>query len=198
MIRSVYDDQHEILQAIQTLHCPGGFQCDVTFGNGGFWKTLPRPTLCFDVTPLQAGVQQASSDHLPLDPESLDNLVFDPPFLTYVTGGRGHKDGVVAMTARFGGYYRYSELEDHYVGTISEAFRVLRKNGVLVVKCQDIIHNHRMHCTHANTIQWAANEGFRLLDLFILVAKSRMPGPQKGTQRHARVWHSYFLVFRKP
>lgn len=67
----------------------------------------------------------------------------------------------------------------------------------MVFKCQDIIHNHRMHCTHYNVIKWAECEGFRLVDLFILTAKSRMPGPQKGKQRHARVWHSYFLVFEK-
>jgi hypothetical protein len=75
---------------------------------------------------------------------------------------------------------------------------VLKKGGKLVFKCQDIIHNHAMHCTHNRVINMAEIEGFRLLDLFILPARSRMPGPQKGTQRHARVWHSYFLVFRKP
>jgi hypothetical protein len=30
-----------------------------------------------------------------------------------------------------------------------------------------------------------------------LPAKFRMPGPQKGTQRHARIFHSYFLVFER-
>jgi hypothetical protein len=54
-----------------------------------------------------------------------------------------------------------------------------------------------MHCTHARVITMAEIEGFRLLDLFVLLAKSRMPGPQKGQQRHARIWHSYFLVFEK-
>jgi hypothetical protein len=27
-----------------------------------------------------------------------------------------------------------------------------------------------------------------------LTAKHRMPSPQKGKQRHARIFHSYFLV----
>jgi len=196
VVRSVYDTQDQILAGIVRLHCPNGFDADLTFGHGSFWKKLPRPALCYDITPLHKGVQQADSSSLPLAPASIGSAVFDPPFLTYVKQGRAH-NGKVAMTSRFGGYYTYDELQTHYRDTISEAYRVLRPLGRLVVKCQDIIHNHRMHCTHANVICWAETEGFRLMDLFVLPAKSRMPGPQKGTQRHARVFHSYFLVFER-
>lgn len=157
--RSVSEDQHEILQAIRALHCPEGFECDATYGNGCFWKHLPRPRLCYDVTPLAEDVVQACSTSLPLEPSSL------------------------------------SDLERHYRGTLQEAYRVLKPRGKMVFKCQDVIHNHRMHCTHLNVLNWA--EGFRLLDMFVLVAKHRMPGPQKGQQRHARVWHSYFLVLER-
>lgn len=195
--RSVYDTNEEILSAIMQLHCPEGFECDLTFGNGSFWKRLPRPRLCYDITPLQDGVQKADSRLLPLNPGSISNCVFDPPFLTYVRNGRGHKDGKVAMTARFGGYYTYEELEDHYRDTISEAYRVLKPRGKMIFKCQDIIHNHKMHCTHVRVIQMAEIEGFRLADLFVLPAKHRMPGPQKGKQRHARIFHSYFLVLER-
>jgi len=196
VVRSVYETQDEILAGIMRLHCPGGFDADLTYGNGQFWKKLPRPRLCYDITPLHEGVQQADSAALPLTPGAIGSAVFDPPFLTYVKQGRAH-NGKVAMTSRFGGYYTYDELETHYRDTISEAYRVLRPLGRLVVKCQDIIHNHRMHCTHANVINWAEIEGFRLMDLFVLPARHRMPGPQKGTQRHARVFHSYFLVFER-
>lgn len=198
VIRSVSESQDEILRSIITLHCPDGFQCDVTYGNGAFWKNIQRPELCFDIEPQSPVAVQADSRNLPLPPSSLSSVVFDPPFLTYVRNGREHKDGKVAMTARFGGYYTYKELEDHYRDTVSELWRVLKPGGILVFKCQDIIHNHRMHCTHFNVISMAAIEGFRLKDLFVLVAKHRMPGPQKGQQRHARIWHSYFLVFQKP
>jgi hypothetical protein len=201
VIRSVYESQHKILEAISALHCPNWFDADLTYGNGSFWKGLKRPAQCYDITPLSDGVIQADSRSLPIKDSSLQSAVFDPPFLTYVQKGRAHKSGKVAMTARFGGYYTYGELEDHYKGTLKEARRVLKPLGRLVFKCQDIIHNHRMHCTHANVIQWASAEGFRLMDLFVLPAKFRMPGPQKGTQRHARIFHSYFLVLerdRKP
>jgi hypothetical protein len=198
VIRSVYESQDDILRGIQQLHCPEGFECDMTYGNGAFWKNLPRPKYCFDVSPQKPEAAPACSMMLPLEPETLNNCVFDPPFLTYVKNGREHQGGKVAMTARFGGYYRYEELEDHYRHTISEAWRVLKPGGKMIFKCQDIIHNHRMHCTHYRVIMMAEIEGFRLADLFILPARYRMPGPQKGTQRHARIFHSYFLVLEKP
>ena len=198
VIKSVYESQDEILHAIKELHCKDGFDCDATYGNGSFWKTIPRPKLCFDIQPQKPEAIEGDSRALPISPKSLNSLVFDPPFLTYVKGGRDHKGGNVAMTARFGGYWSYDELEDHYRDSISEAYRVLKPLGHLVVKCQDIIHNHKMHSTHYNTIAWAELEGFRLADLFVLVAKHRMPSPQKGQQKHARIFHSYFLVFQKP
>jgi hypothetical protein len=197
-IRSVYSDQTDILRAIQKLHICGPYECDATYGNGSFWRHIERPNLAFDSQPLFRFVECADFGRLPIDAGHLGNIVIDPPFLTYVKSGRHHKGGAVAMTKRFGGYYTYEQLEDDYRDAVSEAFRVLKRRGVLVFKCQDIIHNHRMHCTHAKVIAMAELEGFRLLDLFVLTAKHRMPGPQKGTQRHARIWHSYFLVFKKP
>lgn len=197
VIRSVYWSNAEIIEAIERLHLPEGYQCDLTYGNGSFWKGRQKPDLCFDITPLHDGVIEADSRCVPVESNSLDNCVFDPPFLTYVKNGRSHKGGSVAMTARFGGYWNYDELEDHYRGTLSETSRFLKKGGKMVFKCQDIIHNHKIHATHVNVCNWAEIEGFRLLDLFILPAKSRMPSPQRGKQKHARVFHSYFIVLIK-
>ena len=102
------------------------------------------------------------------------------------------------MSNRFAGYWKYDELADHYRATLAEAYRVLKHKGILIVKFQDIIHNHKMHCTHANVINWAGHHGFRLLDMFILTAKHRLPAPNRqGTQKHSRIFHSYFLVFTK-
>jgi len=52
-----------------------------------------------------------------------------------------------------------------------------------------------------NVMEWSKGL-FRLKDLFILPAKSRMPIPQqegtkKKVQKHARIFHSYFMVLEK-
>lgn len=200
MIKSIYDNQNDILEAIQTLHCPTGFECDITFGNGSFWKEILRPKFCFDIEPLYAGVVKANSIKLPLEDNILNNMVFDPPFLTYIKSGR-EGNGNMVMSKRFGGYWTYDELGEHYIATLMEAKRILKKKGVLIFKCQDIIHNHKMHCTHINVVLWAGQMGFRLKDLFILTAKHRMPvraaAHGKQIQKHARIFHSYFLVLEK-
>ncbi len=193
-IKSVSDNQSEILKSIISLHCQSGIDCDISYGNGVFYKEVDKPALAFDIDPQCDGVQQACSTEIPLGKESLKSIVFDPPFLTYVRSRDGN--GKMVMAKRFSGYWRYDELEDHYKKTLTECKRLLVKKGILIFKCQDIIHNHKMHCTHANIIQWA--EGFRLKDLFVLIAQNRIPSPNRaGTQKHARIHHSYFLVLEK-
>ena len=197
IVKSVSDNQDEILNGIIKLHCPDGIECDVTYGNGGFYKNIPEPKYKFDIDPQCDGVIQASSIELPLEDKSINSLMFDPPFLTYVRQGR-EGNGNMIMSNRFAGYWKYEELSVHYRKTIYEAHRVLKHKGIFIIKCQDIIHNHKMHCTHANVINWAAGCDFRLLDMFILTAKHRLPAPNRqGTQKHSRIFHSYFLVFTK-
>ncbi len=197
LVRSISEDQSEILRSILALHAPDGFDVDMTYGAGNFYKEIPEPSKAFDIDPQKPNVTKACSRMLPLDTASVSSVIFDPPFLTYVRDGR-LGNGQMAMARRYSGYWRYDELEDHYIDSISEAWRVLKDKGVFVVKCQDIVHNHRLHCTHHNVINWASIEGFRLKDLFVLCANRRMPSPnRRGTQKHARIFHSYFLVFVK-
>jgi len=194
IFKSVYSDQGEVLSAINTLHLAGeGVDCDITYGNGAFYKKIPEPKLKYDITPQKEGVIEADSQNLPLEKGSVKSIMFDPPFLTYVKQGREHNS---IMAKRFSGFWRYDELEDYYKNTINECSRILNKKNTLIIKCQDIIHNHKMHCTHQNVINWA--KSFRLKDLFVLVANHRMPchNPKK-LQKHARIFHSYFLVFER-
>lgn len=197
VIKSVSDNQDEILQGIIALHCPHGFECDVTYGNGVFYKNISQPKYKFDIDPQMEDVVEASSHNLPLESNTINSIMFDPPFLTYIKEGREGNSNMI-MSNRFSGYWSYDQLSDHYRATISEASRLLKKKGIFVVKCQDIIHNHRIMPTHYNVIEWANVFNFRLKDLFILTAKHRLPAPNRnGKQKHARIFHSYFLVFTK-
>ena len=191
-IRSVYTNQEDILNGILDLYIDDDrFFSDVTYGNGVFYKNIPEPDYKFDLEPQCEDVIELNCHSLPWKDSSAPNIVYDPPFLTYIKKGREHGS---IMADRFSGYWRYDELEEDYKLSLTEFHRVLKHKGILVFKCQDIIHNHKMHCTHYNVINWAQDIGFRLKDLFILSATHRMPSPQKGKQKHARIYHSYFLV----
>jgi hypothetical protein len=200
MIRSVSDNQSQILLDILMLNGLCKFDADITYGNGHFYKVIQEPKLKFDIDPQVSGVTPACSTNLPIPSYSLQSVVFDPPFLTYVRNGR-NGNGNMVMSRQYGGYWRYDELEHHYKATLTEVHRILQPKGILVFKCQDIVHNHKLHPTHINIVNWCENT-FRLKDMFILSASSRMPVPQqKGVarrvQKHARIFHSYFLVLEK-
>lgn len=200
MIKSYSTDQSEILQSILDLNGLDSFDADLTYGNGSFYKSLPEPEFKYDIDPQFDNVIECDSRSIPVNNGSFRSVVFDPPFMTYIRSGRTG-NGNMAMAKRFGGYWRYEELEDHYSATIRESHRILQKKGLMIFKCQDIVHNHKLHPTHINIMGWS--EGmFRLKDLFVLTASHRMAVPQqKGTalkkQKHARIHHSYFMVFEK-
>ena len=198
VIRSVFDCQDDLISAALKLHFPNGICADLTFGNGSFWKKNPLPKYCFDIDPTLEGVTFGDSTSIPLDCDAIFGACFDPPFLTYIKNAR---KGASIMGKRFSGYWAYSELENHYKETLKECRRVLRKKGRLLFKCQDIIHNHSMHPTHVNVINWAAENFLKLKDIFILSAKHRLPNAMSKrpnyTQKHARIFHSYFLIFEK-
>ena len=198
MIKSINTNQHIILRDILSLNGLDRFDADVTYGNGSFYSQIPQPKYKFDIDPQTQDTVQASSSNIPLADQSLASIVFDPPFLTYIKQGREHGS---IMSKRFGGYWTYSELEKHYRETLAEAYRLLKPKGILVFKCQDIIHNHKMHCTHINIVNWA-NGLFRLKDTQILYKGSRMPMPEKvgekpRKQQHARIHHCYFLTLER-
>jgi len=208
LLKSVYSSQDQLISAIIKLYVPAGFDCDMTYGRGGFWRTAARPPHCFDILPTAGFVVKADTCKLPLVSCSITSAIFDLPFLCYVSGGRAldrpnptsKPDSV--MSQRFGGYWSYEELSEHYRGTLREANRILKPAGILAVKCQDIIYNHHIRPTHASIIQWASDLTFRLTDILILInSKKILPvlAAKHGRQRqqHARIQHSYFLIFRK-
>ena len=198
VVRSIYNSQQEILDAIRTLHCDGEqFDADLTYGAGAFYaRDEVPPAYRMDIDPQVAHVVVGDCTQVPVGAEAFNSVVIDLPFLTYVRAARTG-NGDMVMAKRFSGYWRYDELAAYYRATLQEAARILRHKGMLVFKCQDIIHNHSMHCTHCNVVAWATEVGFRLTDLFVLKAVHRLPSPnRRGVQKHARIFHSYFLVFQ--
>ena len=195
-IKSFSFDQEEILLSILRLNNLDKFDVDLTYGNGMFYKNIAKPDYRYDLQPLSEDVEKADSRSVPLPNDFVRSVVFDPPFLTYIRNSREHNS---IMARRFSGYYTYGELSDHYMSTLKECHRILKKRGILVFKCQDIVHNHKLHPTHINVTMWANDVGFRLKDLFVLAAKNRMgiPNSKLRAQKHARIFHSYFLVFEK-
>lgn len=101
------------------------------------------------------------------------------------------------MLKRFSYFDSNEELYGTNKQMISLAYRLLKSNGVLVMKTQDYWYKGKQEWVALYVIEQARQLGFKLLDQFLLIAMTKLL-KQSYKQRCARKMHSYFLVFRKP
>jgi len=200
MIKSISFSQDEILQWITELHA-GPIELDPCYGKGNFYKKIAKPALRFDLVPRSPDVIEADlALGLPVASNSISTAIFDPPFLI---GGSSaslkHLDnpGSNIIHKQYSSFPSADTLITMYTASLGELHRVLSPGGHLIVKCQDQISSSRQHWCHIWVYNMAVKFGFYPLDLFVLLAKSRLMG-RGYPQQHARKFHSYFWVFRKP
>lgn len=194
IIKSISYEQDEIMQWIIDLYCPNGFEVDPTYSKGNFYKKIPQPKYKYDINPQVDGVIKADCTDLPLEDNSINTIMFDPPFIASIP----KKEPTGIMNQRFG-YYRniQNEMWGMYHKALKEFYRILKNEGVLVFKCQDTIDSCKQCLSHVEIINYAVSLGFYPKDIFILLAKNRVIGATHHNQQHARKFHCYFLVFQK-
>lgn len=177
---------------------PGSRVADVTYGKGVFWRRVPKGIFKLLPSDIKTGVDCRK---LPYDSGSIDCVVFDPPYM-HTPGGSAHKDH-----QNYEEYYQNNKANsekkyheavlDLYFQAAKDALRVLRDDGIYIVKCQDEVCANQQRLTHVEIINELEKNGFRTEDLFI-VNRNGKPGVSRILkQAHARKAHSYFLVFIK-
>jgi tRNA G10 N-methylase Trm11 len=156
-----------------------------------------------DLNPKVSGsVSVIDSRELPYADDSLDCIVFDPPYM-HTPGGTAHEGH-----QNFESYYKnngdnttekkyHEAVLDLYFKSAEEAMRVLRKDGIYIVKCQDEVCACKQRLTHVEIINHLAGLSFIAEDVFVLMRENRPGVSRVVKQLHARKNHSYFLVFRK-
>jgi tRNA G10 N-methylase Trm11 len=170
----------------------GSTVADVTHGKGVFWRKVDKSRFNLLATDIKGGVDLTN---LPYKDKSIDALVLDPPYMpTEYTGVNQVKD-YYGIDRKFGKDRWHRAVYAIYEDGIKEANRVLTDNGVLIVKCQDMVCSNKQMLVHCDLIEYA-KKWFRCEDLFVLVQPMKRKHPQKR-QVHARKNHSYFLVFLK-
>lgn len=196
----------DIFPEILTLHVSEGSKiADVTYGTGVFWKNVDLSKYELLPSDLATGVDCRA---LPYENESLDTLVLDPPYMEgLLRPNKEHKAGGGTYSA-FREYYSngdetshgpkwHAAVTDLYFKAGLEAFRVLKENGVMIVKCQDEVSANRQWLTHVEIINHYESLGFYTKDLFVVVRVNKAGISRLKKQVHARKNHSYFLVFVK-
>lgn len=202
----------EVFPQILTLHVPKNSKvADVTWGKGVFWKNVPKGDYQVIASDISTGTDCRD---LPYQNNSLDCVVLDPPYMEgFYRKDTRHKAGSGTHSAFAEAYSNGDELNedednagtkkwhaavtDMYFKAGKEALRVLKKNGVLIVKCQDEVSAGKQWLTHVEIINKYQDFGFYTKDLFVTVRNNRPSVSRLITQKHARKNHSYFLIFVK-
>lgn len=196
----------EVFPNILELHVRKGARiADVTYGGGVFWKYVDLKQYELVPSDIATGVDCRI---LPYENDSFDALVLDPPYMEgLLRNNADHKAGG-GTHAAFRNYYSNGDEVNHsakwhgavtdlYFRAGAEAFRVLRDEGVAIVKCQDEVSANRQWLTHVEIINHYEALGFYTKDLFVTVRQNRGGVSRLLKQVHARKNHSYFLVFVK-
>lgn len=201
-------DNSGIFPQILDLHVPkGSVVADITYGRGVFWKNVLRSDYTFLASDLKLGT---AWNNLPYDDQSVDALVFDPPYMEGLY--RTSKDALAgsgthqpfqdaysngeAQTQKPNRKYHDAVLQA-YLSVMPEAKRILRPSGKFIVKCQDEVSANRQKLTHIELIWAYEHQGFYCKDLFVVMRTNAPVISRLIKQEHARKSHSYFLVFER-
>ena len=192
--KSVFENEQELLEAIIEIHLNGmTIHCDPMYFKGNFYKNeIAKPFHRFDINPPE-GIDCSIGDarNLPMEDGYLNNIILDPPFLFGIHGKT--KEYYSSKTHTI--FKDFGELENLYKAILKEAYRLLKKNGVLIFKCQDYTDS-KTTMTHTLVYNWAVEQGFYAKDVAILVKPNKIYNPNT-IQRHLRKIHTYFWVFQK-
>lgn len=213
LIMSAYlSGNAEVFPNILELHVPvGSIVADVTWGKGVFWQNVPKDKYKLLATDISTGVDCRK---LPYQNQSIDCVVLDPPYMegfyrkeasqkagsgTHYSFSDAYSNGneINEDTENIGTKKWHAAVTDIYFKAGKEAYRILRKDGILIVKCQDEVSAGKQWLTHVEIINEYEKNGYYTKDLFVVMRTNKPSVSRLKKQVHARKNHSYFLVFTK-
>ena len=189
MIQSVFQDEQELLKAVIEVHSPEGIELDPMYFKGNFYKQIPKPKMIYDINPQVSECKQGDARKLLLGSGTINSMILDPPFMFDVGG----KSSNYYSSKTHGMYKSFEDMLNNYEKLLKEAFRLLKKKGILIFKCQD----YRNVSIHSIVRNMALELGFKEKDIAIFHnPKNKIYNPNLK-QRIFRKTHSYFWIFEK-
>lgn len=125
-------------------------------------------------------------------------IVLDPPYRYTPAKSvpQKHLDERYKLTDNSSDITRVQGVWDLYSAGMKESYRVLKKGGFLIVKCQDTIQDGLQYRSRIEIHNRAIKIGFVDKDE-VVVASPTVGKTRWQIQKHLRKAHSYFLIFRK-
>lgn len=195
-VSSFFDNEQKLIKAILDLHNGGNdIECDPMYNKGMFYKALlNKPIYRYDINANDRGydAEQGDACNLPLADNAIQSIILDPPFMFGAHGQTKNN----RINKRYTMFDSFSELENCYKGILKEAYRVLKKSGICIFKCQDYT-DAKTTMTHCLVYEWATKQGFYAKDIAILNLPKAKVYNGNLKQKHLRKTHCYFWVFQK-
>lgn len=166
VIKTVSESQDEILYNILRLYVKkSSFDCDFTYSVGNFYIRLNKPLLKFDINPQMEDVKPLN-EALDILPNSLHSVVVDLPFIVNVNNNEKFKSKIAK---RFDYFRSEEELYEANDFMIELAYSKLKISGFLIMKTMDVCGPSKQLWINNYVQNKAAECGFILEDIFILV-----------------------------
>ena len=189
-------DNALLMKHVARLYFKKGYRiADVTYGKGVFWREINLSAYDFHASDIHTCAEHDYDfRHLPYDNDSFNVVVLDPPY--------AHNPGDLIVDDSYSNSHTtkrmyHDDILELYRQGMTEAKRILKRGGLLLVKCQDEVESSKQRWSHIEILNIAVDElGMADEDLFVLV-RSSVPVVQHKRQQHARKNHSYLWVLRK-
>jgi len=179
----------KVVEAILQIHFPGSPTIvDLTWGKGAFWGGSDRDVIGIDKAPRFGCQVKADARYIPLQEQSVDVLIFDPPHI--------YSPGNITGMNLIGDYGSFETLEEAHMVYIDAAQDIMLTAGQgSIIKCTDMVKHGRFVPTHAMVM--AGLSPFLGWPADIAILDSGVVRMQPWSQvKHLRHAHSYFLVYK--
>ena len=171
---------------------------DATYNYGRFWKGSARRVVSMDIDPrYKPMIVGDNREMVGVQSASFGVVVYDPPHV----GPQGRDKSRKRFDEDFGatmpcGADEGWTLSYLYPPFLEQAKRVLKPNGLLLVKITDMVNNHRSRWPHCDFMRMADEAGFTICDLIVKVRTGPMVSNKWKNAHHARKRHCFWIVCR--
>ena len=193
----------EALETLINIHCglDNPMILDCTYNTGKMWKNCKyQPIFTLDINPAFNPMIVGDFLALPFKSDSFDVVVFDPPF---IPADADTKHSSKIYKTIYGATDDKKTRQGHnvcdlFVPFLESVKTVIKKEGILITKMGDIIHNNRYQWQQVGFVNACRELEVVPCDMLIKVgsASKNLISSKWKTVRHLRRAHSYFIVSR--
>ena len=193
-----------ILKSLIKIHAPSADMLkilDCTYNRGQMWKgfNIDRDysLTTMDIDPRHNTDYVCDFMEMPGVPsKAFDVLVFDPPHLPGKSKGSScvYSDvyGVIGPTKG----REKNNISGMFKPFLKQAKRVLRPDGIILVKICDLVQGRKYQWQHVELINTARDMGLIPCDLAVKVGSGSIMSSKWKNPYHLRKNHSYWIVIR--